>query len=474
MLSDGVSAPVGDDSPHSPGAATPPRQATTPSPRKRFASWLSVLGLVVLGYVLGAAVMFFQWPSSGFLGKAFLGARAWNERREAAAQPADDRSVSARREAIDKPGKTFDGFTLYSCTVEPTPRSEVLLVNMRGEVVHRWVVSFRKISSDPSRRGGFLGAGLVAVYACHLCPNGDLLAVVHGVEQQTSGYGLVKLDKDSKVLWTYAANVHHDVDVGEDGTIYTIAHRSAEDRPRGLESVPPPWQVDDLLLISPEGKELRKPIPILEALHKSPFAPLLSPLEKPRTSAAQPALTMPHFDDLLRKQDVMHTNTVRVLNRSLAAKFPAFKAGQVLVTIRKLDALVVLDPQTETVVWAARGPWRAQHDAQFLDNGRLLLFDNLGSPAGSRVLEYDPSTQAFPWSYPGDDSPALFTSQRGMCQRLPNGNTLIVNSEGAEVLEVTPGKEVVWSCSLPGFIATARRYSPQQVPFLKGGPRARP
>jgi hypothetical protein len=474
MVSNGASVPGGDNAANTSGATMPSHKPVTPSLGQRLSSWLSVLGLVVLAYVLGAAVMFFQLPSSGFLSKAFIGGRAWNERREAVAQPADDQPPPTPTKTIDQPAKTFDGFTLYSCTSQPTTKSEILLVNMRREVVHKWVVSFHKIRSSSSQGRGWFGSPLICVFECHLYPNGDLLAVVHGKEQQTSGYGLVKLDKDSKVLWTYAANVHHDVDVGEDGTIYTIAHRSAEDRPRGLESFPPPWQVDDLVLLSPEGKELRKPIPILEALHKSPFASLLSPLEKPRTSAAQPALTMPQFDELRTRQDVLHTNSVRVLNPSLAAKFPGFKAGQVLLSLRTLDALAVLGPQTETVVWAARGPWRAQHDAQFLDNGRLLLFDNLGSPAGSRVLEYDPNTQAFPWSYPGADNSSLFTSERGMCQRLPNGNTLIVNSEGGQVLEVTPGKEVVWSCSLPGFIATARRYSPQQVPFLKGGPRARP
>jgi hypothetical protein len=62
-----------------------------------------------------------------------------------------------------------------------------------------------------------------------------------------------------------------------------------------------------------------------------------------------------------------------------------------------------------------------------------------------------------------------------MCQRLPGGNTLIVNSDGSEVLEVTPAQEVVWSCSCGGVeLNRARRYMPQQLPFLKGAPRERP
>jgi hypothetical protein len=62
-----------------------------------------------------------------------------------------------------------------------------------------------------------------------------------------------------------------------------------------------------------------------------------------------------------------------------------------------------------------------------------------------------------------------------MCQRLPNGNTLVVNSVGGEALEVTPDREVVWSCSTaPVALNRARRYTPDRLPFLKGVHRARP
>jgi len=125
-------------------------------------------------------------------------------------------------------------------------------------------------------------------------------------------------------------------------------------------------------------------------------------------------------------------------------------------------------------VWAARGPWSAQHDPTFLDNGHLLLFDNYGSPQGSRVLEYDPQTQAFPWSYPGENGTPFYSEVRGMCQRLPNGNTLIVNSVGGEFFEVTPGQEVVWSGSCGDVtIYRARRYSPEELHFLKEDQRPR-
>jgi hypothetical protein len=140
-----------------------------------------------------------------------------------------------------------------------------------------------------------------------------------------------------------------------------------------------------------------------------------------------------------------------------------------------LDAVVVIDPNSGKVVWAARGPWQAQHDPTFLANGHLLLFDNKGSPQSSRVLEYDPATQAFPWVYPDVNRPKFLSPIRGMCQRLANGNTLIVNSVRGECFEVTSTQEIVWSCSSGGVTMNrARRYSPDQLPFLTGGPRERP
>src|SRR5262249_36791353 len=233
---------------------------------------------------------------------------------------------------------------------------------------------------------------------------------------------------------------------------------------------------DSLVLLSSEGQPKGKPIPILEAFRDSPYAPLLTSLERAdKPDQKKGGLTSTRYDQAFLQQDAMHTNFVKALTRKLAPKFPQFKEGQVLISVRGMDCIAVLDVEKGKVVWAARGPWKRQHDAQFLDNGHILLFDNRGLPKGSRVLEYDPQTQAFPWSYTGANPARFFTAERGMSQRLPNGNTLIVISEKGEMLEVTPEKEAVWSCIIPdGYITNGRRYRPEELHFLKEGTRARP
>jgi hypothetical protein len=449
-------------------------QAMSSSPRRALLSrCLFLFGAASLTYLLGAAVMFFELPSASFLRRAFVGGAAWYEGK-AASRPPEEQTPPLSVGRIDKPDKTCDGFTL--CMYGGN--SQAVLVDMRGEVIHRWHVPFSRLWPDPPHLRGRIDDAVVYFNDGHVYPNGDLVVVIEGpldANNPSNGYGLAKLDKGSQVLWKYAGNCHHDLDVGEDGTVYTLTNEMVDKVPKGLDDIPTPCMVDLIEVISPEGKRVKK-IPLVEALHDSPYASLFCMIEKPRRYGGGPLpvpLLSPFRDDA-RRRDVLHTNAVKVLSRKLAPKFPLFEAGQLLVSLRHLDTLAVLDPKTEKVVWAARGPWRAQHDPSFLESGRLLLFDNLGSPRGSRVLEYDPRTQSFPWSYPGEEGAPFLSRIRGMSQRLANGNTLVVNSDGGEAFEVTARREVVWSCSCGVELRRARRYTPDQLPFLKGAHRARP
>src|SRR5262249_32660997 len=150
--------------------------------------------------------------------------------------------------------------------------------NMRRDVVHRWGISFNQVWSDPPHVQGPVQDGLVCFFGTHLYPNGDLLAVMHGLGQMATGYGLIKLDRNSNGLWKHAANVHHDVDVGEDGTIYAIQHEVVHEMPKGLEYIPTPCLADSLVVLSPDGQLRRKPISILEAFRDSPYSALLDSL----------------------------------------------------------------------------------------------------------------------------------------------------------------------------------------------------
>jgi hypothetical protein len=319
--------------------------------RGRILAALSIFGVLSLCYLLGAAVMYFQLPTSDFLEKAFWGAKAWRERGRSTIPvlSSEQAAIAKNKEGIstDRAGKTADGFTLYTLT----DGSRATLIDMRGTVVHRWELPFRRAWPKPSHIEEPLTDEHIHWFRCHLYPNGDLLAVYQSDSDTPCGYGLVKLNKESQLLWAYANSVHHDIDVDEDGTIYTLAHRIVTKPPAGLEFLDPPYLTDSLVVLSKDGQELQN-IPIAEAFANSPYALTLTAARK--SDAAR-------WSE--RETDVLHANGVRVLNRTLAAKFPLFKPGQVLLSARALDTIAVLDRDTRRVVWAARGIWKTQHDA---------------------------------------------------------------------------------------------------------------
>src|SRR6266852_4045326 len=96
---------------------------------------LSILGVAGLGYVFGAAVMFFQLPSFDFLNQAFTGSKAWHERGKPVLNPfKPPESEVPEGVTVDQPGQTYDGFTL----VTTTHGQRAALLDMRGTVVHQW------------------------------------------------------------------------------------------------------------------------------------------------------------------------------------------------------------------------------------------------------------------------------------------------------------------------------------------------
>jgi outer membrane protein assembly factor BamB len=296
--------------------------------------------------------------------------------------------------------------------------AEAVLMDMRGNTLHRWRYPLRRLWPDLARDPEM--AKLEYWRRAYLYPNGDLLAIYEG-------QGLVKLDASSRVLWSYRGGVHHDLFVAADGTIYVLEREG-----KIVPWINPKEGVleDFVTMLDPAGRPRRR-ISILNAFARSPWASLL------KTMA-------------LRKGDVLHTNTLELLDGRFAGIDPAFRAGNLLISSFALSTVAVLDPEREAIVWAKTGLWKRQHQPTFLDDGHLLVFDNQGAGRDrSRVQELDLRTGQVVWQYGGTPGVDLSSRTLGSCQRLPNGDTLITESEAGRALEVTRDGRVVWEFNNP-------------------------
>ncbi|MBM4311489.1 MAG: hypothetical protein FJ119_11170 [Deltaproteobacteria bacterium] len=302
----------------------------------------------------------------------------------------------------------YSGLNLYTSGHAP----EAILMDMQGTVLHTWQYAFNKAWPDRQIPGETTGHQYWR--RIHLFENGDLLAIFEGL-------GLIKIDKDSNLLWKYPAGAHHDLFVAEDGTIYVLIREISMYNGK-------PILEDFVALLNPDGVEIKR-VSIVKCIENSLFAPLLA--------------------NNSTEGDFLHTNTIEVLDGRLASRSPAFRQGNVLVSFLYYNTIGVLDIEAEKMVWALSGMWRFQHQPTIMPNGNMLIFDNLGLGERSRVLELDPFTQQVYWEYSGTDHQPLYSENCASCAVLPNGNILISETTRGRALEVTPDKRVVWEFISP-------------------------
>ena len=129
------------------------------------------------------------------------------------------------------------------------------------------------------------------------------------------------------------------------------------------------------------------------------------------------------------KTDYLHFNSVD------------YKDGKIIISSREQNKLYEIDESTKSIIatYTAGNTLSGQHDASYLDNGNILLFNNNDSSNKSKVIELD-SSDTIVWEYSND----FYSDHISGTQRLENGNTLICSGTEGRFIEVSPDKEELW------------------------------
>jgi hypothetical protein len=248
--------------------------------------------------------------------------------------------------------------------------------------------------------------------------------------------GFVKLDRCNAVEWTVPHMTHHSVDLAEGGGFWVPSTRYVE-RDSPYPGLVPPYDEDTILRISPDGQVLDE-ISVLALLFENKLESLLF-------ANGLQDIQVPN------KQNLTHLNDVEELKSDMAVHFPEFAAGDLMISLRNYNLVMVFDPRTHKVKWHQTGPWIKQHDPDFETTGHITVFDNRSDGTdtgailgGSNILDIDPRTRATEVVYGSARKHKLFTKFRGKHQVLPNGNLLITESHAGRVFEVDREGNLVW------------------------------
>ncbi|MFC1683596.1 arylsulfotransferase family protein [Candidatus Zixiibacteriota bacterium] len=321
------------------------------------------------------------------------------------------------------PERTYQGYNFYSSRTVST----AFLLDMAGKIRHRW-------NFPPA-----LKARANAKYA-FLLSNGDIMVIRPGRE-------LIRLDWDSQVLWKKRIPAHHDVAQAPDGTFYVLFTEKEKYRDLRVNFC-------GIAHMTSEGEDIDRWVSfehlaeIQDALDTRSFLDgILDSIEAGWTPEGHEldeieAATEPgryHYD-------YFHMNTVDILAPSDIEEIdPRFQRGNLLVCFRNVNQIAVLEKDTYRILWAwGEGELEWPHHPTLLENGHILIFDNGVKRQHSRIVELDPVSEKIVWEYAPGSPEEFYSYGRGSAQRLPNGNTLICESDRGRAFEVDQAGETVW------------------------------
>jgi hypothetical protein len=310
--------------------------------------------------------------------------------------------------------------------------NELQLIRRDGTVVARWPVKYTELFPDTGHMyDPPLSDWNVDLHGSLILPDGS---VVFNFEYG----GMVSLDRCGTVNWTVERATHHSTEQADDGSFWVPGRRH---HPAGSPSPFPPYKTpyaeDTVINVSSDG----------EILHELSVPQMLydAGMEAVLTSTGE-AIYSDHPWD----RELVHVNKVTPLPAAIADDFPLFDAGDLAVSMRKLNLLIVVDPQDGRVKWWHIGPWLRQHDPEFKAGGTIVLFNNntyISEPDAnthSQIMEIDPITNDARVLYGNATDQKMLSIIRGKVQANEDGRLLITEFEAGRAFEVDAAGNVIW------------------------------
>jgi hypothetical protein len=319
---------------------------------------------------------------------------------------------------VHRPDRVASGFRAILAYVPSEKAFEAWLLDQKGDTLHSWPIDYRSLDEDEPLGGDDEPHGMLVL------DDGSIaLSFDHGE-------ALARIDPCGAPVWVRRDVYHHMINVSEDGSLLVW---------RGKNTAYGDHQFIDW--IDPETGALVRSISLESILARSTESHVIKFAMPPdyefRDFQGVPPRGLDHF----------HPNDVEMLTSEMAAAFPDFSAGDLLVSFRIRDLVTVIDGESGAIKWSQNGPWHEQHDPDFQPDGTITVFDNNPHPPtrghGSSIIAIDPVTRRA-WRKFTEGAPSFYSEWGGVHQALPNGTWQIVIPAEGRVVEVDEEGNLVW------------------------------
>lgn len=242
-----------------------------------------------------------------------------------------------------------------------------------------------------------------------------------------SGISLQRFDKCSSRIWAIGANFHHSVTL-DDSQEFVWA----------LVDSPPAMDDSSLAKVATASGEITRLFSLKDIIAANPAIDILEIRKHDHSDLGGNSRNT--FEQW--QGDPFHMNDVDPLPAALSSLFDGFEEGDLLVSVRSLNLIFILDPDTLEVKWWRTGATKRQHDPDWGRTGEITVFDNRMSRDYSQIVSIAPDSYRTRVLHDGRTN-NFYTRIRGKHQFTGSGNLLVTSSQEGRIFEVNPDGDIV-------------------------------
>ena len=280
-----------------------------------------------------------------------------------------------------------------------------ILLDDQGKVRHQWYVHEDNLKWDVKE-----SASRKFPHGLQVYPDGSLMFAYD------SGSSLQRFDRCSKRMWATQAGVDHSINPDGKGNVWAI------ETPKHISQ----YDIET-------GKQKRR-IDMMSFVESNPGIDPLALRQRDYSSRSYWNLSGGGY---------WHPNDVEPLLPHMADAFPQFEVGDLLISLRSINIIFVVSPDSFKIRWWRIGAWRRQHDPDWQADGTITVYNNNMHRGHSQIIKIDPKTYKTSVIYDGRGE-NFYTWMRGKHQVLANGHIAITSPQQGRVFEVNQQGEVVF------------------------------
>ena len=318
---------------------------------------------------------------------------------------------------VNKIYKAYNGYTLFSALGAKT----VKLIDMKGNVLHKW-----DMDHTPALYGELLANGNLLYAGC--VEDGPL------ADLEGAGGIIQEKDWDGNVVWEY-----------KDSYLHHGFHRLPNNNTLLIRWEKMPEELTAKVKGGQPGTERQGVM----------YGSVIIEVDLSNNILWE----WKAFEHLDPEKDEVNPLCPRD-EWSCINSLAAFDNGNLYVSFKRISTLGIINKKTGKIEWKwGMHEISQQNCATVTQEGNMLIFDNGFMAEGihhaySRVIEISAEKRKPIWSYRDKDNDNcwFYSCMLSSAQRLPNGNTLIVESKCGRIFEVRRDGEIVWEYVNPEYI----------------------